>query len=88
MTQEKHPTVPLEFERRHDKESKFRGQALLGSLSLRRSVRDFSSDDGPDHELILRWQGDDSYISARIDLPARTFVVETEQRTITHWDQF
>ncbi len=49
---------------------------------------DFSSDDGPDHELILRWQGDDSYISARIDLPARTFVVETEQRTITHWDQF
>jgi len=47
MTTEKYPTVPFEFERRHDKESKFRGQAMLGSLRRRRSIREFSSDKVP-----------------------------------------
>ena len=47
MTTEKYPTIPFEFERRHDKESKFRGQAMLGSLRSRRSIREFSSDEVP-----------------------------------------
>jgi nitroreductase len=47
MTDDDHPTVPLEFERRHDKESRFRGQAMLDSLRRRRSVRDFSPDPVP-----------------------------------------
>jgi iodotyrosine deiodinase len=47
MTQSTFPTVPLEFERRHDKESKFRGQAMLDSLRRRRSVREFSPDKVP-----------------------------------------
>lgn len=47
MTQNRYPTVPLEFERRHDKESKFRGQAMLESLRRRRSVREFSPDKVP-----------------------------------------
>jgi len=47
MTQPTFPTVPLEFERRHDKESRFRGQAMLESLRRRRSVRDFSPDKVP-----------------------------------------
>jgi nitroreductase len=47
MTDDRHPTVPLEFERRHDKESKFRAQAMLDSLRRRRSVRDFSPDPVP-----------------------------------------
>ncbi|MCU0305926.1 MAG: nitroreductase family protein [Thermoanaerobaculales bacterium] len=47
MTSEKYPTVALQFERRHDKESRFRGQAMLDSLRRRRSVRDFSPDAVP-----------------------------------------
>jgi nitroreductase len=47
MSNERYPTVPFEFERRHDKESKFRGQAMFDSLSRRRSIRDFSSDPVP-----------------------------------------
>jgi len=47
MTQEKYSMIPFEFERRHDKESRFRGQALLDSLCRRRSIRDFSSDPVP-----------------------------------------
>ena len=47
MTQEKYPTVPFAFERRHDKESKFRGQAMLDSLRRRRSIREFSPDAVP-----------------------------------------
>jgi nitroreductase len=47
MTTEQHPTVPFVFERRHDKESKFRGQAMLDSLSRRRSIREFSRDPVP-----------------------------------------
>jgi nitroreductase len=47
MSNDTHPTVPLEFERRHDKESRFRGQAMLDSLHRRRSVRDFSPDPVP-----------------------------------------
>jgi nitroreductase len=47
MTQEKYTTVPLNFERRHDKESAFRGRAMLDSLRRRRSVRDFSPDKVP-----------------------------------------
>ena len=47
MTNEQHPTVPFPFERRHDKESKFRGQAMLDSLSRRRSIREFSPDPVP-----------------------------------------
>ncbi len=47
MPDDRRPTVPLEFERRHDKESKFRAQAMLDSLSRRRSVRDFSADPVP-----------------------------------------
>lgn len=47
MTKTKYPTVPLEFERRHDKESKFRGQAMLASLAKRRSIREFSTDPVP-----------------------------------------
>jgi nitroreductase len=47
MTDERHPTVPLQFERRHDKESKFRGRAMLDNLARRRSVREFSPDPVP-----------------------------------------
>ncbi|MEE4273401.1 MAG: nitroreductase family protein [Thermoanaerobaculales bacterium] len=47
MTTEKYPTVPFEFERRHDKESRFRGQAMLDSLRRRRSIREFSTDPVP-----------------------------------------
>jgi len=47
MTKEKYPTVPFEFERRHDKESAFRGRAMLDSLRRRRSIREFSSDQVP-----------------------------------------
>ena len=47
MSNDTHPTVPLEFERRHDKESRFRGQTMLDSLRRRRSVRDFSPDPVP-----------------------------------------
>ena len=47
MTTEKYPTVELEFERRHDKESRLRGQALLDSLRRRRSIREFSTDPVP-----------------------------------------
>jgi nitroreductase len=47
MTQQKYPTIPFEFERRHDKESRFRGQAMLDSLRRRRSIRDFSPDEVP-----------------------------------------
>jgi len=47
MTQEKYPTIPFEFERRHDKESAFRGRAMLDSLRRRRSIREFSSDPVP-----------------------------------------
>jgi nitroreductase len=47
MTTERHPTVPFVFERRHDKESMFRGQTMLESLRRRRSIREFSSDRVP-----------------------------------------
>ena len=47
MTQKKYSTVPLDFERRHDKESAFRGRAMLDSLRRRRSIREFSSDSVP-----------------------------------------
>jgi nitroreductase len=47
MTDERYPTVPLQFERRHDKESRFRGSAMLESLRRRRSVREFSPDPVP-----------------------------------------
>ncbi len=47
MTIKKYPMIPFKFERRHDKESKFRGQALLSSLRSRRSIREFSSDPVP-----------------------------------------
>jgi nitroreductase len=47
MTNEKYPTIPLEFERRHDKESAFRGRAMRDSLRRRRSVREFSTDPVP-----------------------------------------
>jgi nitroreductase len=47
MTKDPYPTVPLEFERRHDKESKFRGQAMFDSMSRRRSIREFSPDPVP-----------------------------------------
>lgn len=47
MSQEKYPTVPFEFERRHDKESAFCGRAMLDSLRRRRSIREFSSDKVP-----------------------------------------
>ena len=47
MSNDPNPTVPLEFERRHEKEARFRGQAMLDSLRRRRSVRDFSPDPVP-----------------------------------------
>jgi nitroreductase len=47
MTNEKYPMIPFKFERRHDKESRFRGQALLESLRRRRSIREFSPDPVP-----------------------------------------
>lgn len=47
MTDTPCPTVPFEFERRPDKESAFRGRAMLDSLSRRRSIREFSSDPVP-----------------------------------------
>ena len=65
MTHEKHPTVPFEFERRHDKESAFRGRAMRDSLRRRRSIRECSSDPVPrflieideDHDAwVDRWE--------------------------------
>jgi nitroreductase len=53
MTTEKYPTIPFTFERRHEKESKFRGQAMFDSLSRRRSVREFSADAVPKYLIEL-----------------------------------
>lgn len=44
--------------------------------------------DGPSNELCVRWENDDSFIEARIDVEAGRFALDKDGEIMSDWDQF